>query len=145
MVGAIGGMPMPGCRALRRAGRVEAAAQIDGARACAARAHLTGRGLHALARLHAGVLEVVEDRRALLFRHGGDEPHHQEERHHRGDEVRVRHFPGAAVMSGAALLVALDDDDRALIALAGHATRLLRGLTRPSRRRACPSVAPRAH
>src|SRR5262249_6982387 len=67
------------------------------------------------------ILEVVEDRRALFLRHGGDEPHHQEERHHRGDEVRVRHFPGAAVMAAVAFLVALDDDDRAIVGRASHA------------------------
>ena len=41
---------------------------------------------------------------------------HQEERHHRGDEVRVGDLPGAAVMAGVAALL-LDDDDGVLASL----------------------------
>lgn len=42
---------------------------------------------------------------------GGDKPHQQEEGHHRGDEVRIGDFPGAAVMAAmSALLKALDND-----------------------------------
>ena len=91
--------------------------RLIGRRAGAARTHLARRGLHALAGLHAGVLEVVEYRRALFLRHGGHQPHHQEERHHRGHEVRVGHLPRAAVMAARHLLDALDVDRRGLLRL----------------------------
>ena len=43
--------------------------------------------------------EVVSDA-ALLFGSGGvDQPHQQEEGHHRGHEVRICDLPGAAVMA----------------------------------------------
>ena len=55
--------------------------------------------------------EIIGDA-ALLFGRGGvDQPHQQEEGHHRGDEVGIGDFPGAAMMAAMpALLDALDDD-----------------------------------
>src|SRR4051812_48086828 len=59
----------------------------------------------------AGVAEVAghgaPHRLALA-----DQPHHQEERHHRRHEVGVGHLPGAAVMAVGRRLPALDDDRR---------------------------------
>ena len=50
-------------------------------------------------------------------RGGVDQPHQQEEGHHRGHEVGIGDFPGAAVMAAMpALLDALDDDR----VVAGH-------------------------
>jgi hypothetical protein len=55
--------------------------------------------------------EIVGDA-ALLFGGGGvDQPHQQEEGHHRGDEVGIGDFPGAAVMAAvSALLDFLDGE-----------------------------------
>src|SRR6185436_3935499 len=59
---------------------------------------------------HARIAEVARDRRldVLALR---DEPHHEEERHHRGHEVGVRDFPGAAMVSAVPLFLLPDDDD----------------------------------
>src|ERR1700722_9010123 len=98
---------------LHRARRIKSAAQIDRACARAARAVLARRGLHTLAGLHAGVLEVFKERGALFFGPRRAEPHHEEERHHGRHEIRVRDLPCAAVMAALVALLALDDDDGA--------------------------------
>ena len=66
--------------------------------------------------------EIVGDA-AFLFRRGGvDQPHQQEEGHHRGHEVGIGDFPGAAMMAAMpALLDAFDNDG----VVAGHLTHLL--------------------
>ncbi len=99
--------------------------------------HATGaaRGLgYALGR------EIVGDAALLLGRGGVDQPHQQEEGHHRRHEVGIGHFPGAAVMAAmAALLYALDDDG----VVARHA-RTPSAITRGgSWRRAFPGGGPR--
>src|SRR5262249_13852963 len=43
------------------------------------------------------------------------EPHHQEERHHGGDEVRVRDLPGAPMVPAAVSALLLADDDLDLL------------------------------
>src|SRR5471032_2813648 len=55
--------------------------------------------------------EIISDA-TLLFGGGGvDQPHQQEERHHRGHEVGIGDFPGAAVMTAMpAFFDSLDDD-----------------------------------
>src|SRR5262245_4728042 len=64
--------------------------------------------------------EELGDAATLLGAGGVDEPHEQEERHHGGDEVRVRHFPRAAMVAAAAAFFYLFDDDGALIGRRGH-------------------------
>ena len=44
-----------------------------------------------------------------------DDPHDEEEGHHRGDEVGVGHLPGAAVVAVPVALLLLDDDDRSVL------------------------------
>ena len=65
-------------------------------------------------------VEEVGD--ALLVALGGraEQPHQQEERHHRGDEVGVGDLPRAAVLAVAALADPLDDDRLELFRVAGH-------------------------
>ena len=63
----------------------------------------------------AGVLEVSRDGRldGVALR---DEPHDEEEGHHRGHEVGIRHLPRAAMVAAVpALLDLLDDDDRRIL------------------------------
>ena len=73
------------------------------------------------ARIHAGALaaqdrglerhvEILRDAAPLHRRHRTQQPHQQEERHHRGHEVRVGELPRAAVMPLAAPDHALDED-----------------------------------
>jgi hypothetical protein len=61
--------------------------------------------------------EIIGDAALLLGRGRVDQPHQQEKRHHRGDEIGVRNLPGAAMVGMAAgFLDPLDDDG----AFAGH-------------------------
>src|SRR3546814_15724146 len=57
--------------------------------------------------------EIVGERLALLLGRRAEQPHQQEEGHHRGDEVGIGHFPRAAVMAAVRRLDHLLDDDRA--------------------------------
>ncbi len=58
--------------------------------------------------------EIIGDA-ALLFGRGRvDQPHQQEERHHRGDEVGIGDFPRAAVMAAVPAFLHAFDDDRAV-------------------------------
>jgi hypothetical protein len=58
--------------------------------------------------------EIIGDA-ALLFRCGGvDQPHQEEERHHRGDEVGIGHLPRAAMMARVTAFFDAFDDDRAV-------------------------------
>ncbi len=49
--------------------------------------------------------QIIEHGRALFLRHRRHQPHHHEEGHHRGDEVRVGHLPRAAMMTTVAFLI----------------------------------------
>ena len=64
----------------------------------------------------AGGAEIIGQAALLLLGGGVEKPHQQKECHHRGDEVGVRNFPGAAVMAGFDHLVA-PHDHRALVPL----------------------------
>ncbi|EGF31988.1 hypothetical protein IMCC9480_3081 [Oxalobacteraceae bacterium IMCC9480] len=55
-------------------------------------------------------LEIFGDTTETALRSRSQQPHQQEKRHHRGDEVGIRNFPGTAVMSTGDLLDALDND-----------------------------------
>ncbi len=61
-------------------------------------------------RRSGGILEISADG-VLHLLAAVQQPEHDEQRHHGGDEVRVGHFPRAAVMAAVAALF-LDDDDR---------------------------------
>ncbi len=58
-----------------------------------------GEFLRAVAALLRDLAAEVALHRQLRFRVGTDQPEHKEQRHHRRDEVGVRDFPAAAVMS----------------------------------------------
>ena len=58
----------------------------------------------------ARIAEVCRHR-CLDLRALADDPHHQEERHHRGDEVGVRHLPRPTVVAVLGVPGFLDDDD----------------------------------
>ena len=66
----------------------------------------------------AGGREIVGE--ALALRLGGrvDEPHQEEEGHHRGDEIGVGDLPGAAVGGAFDRFLAADDDAGALVVAA---------------------------
>ena len=53
--------------------------------------------------------EIVGEPAPLLLGGGVDQPHQQEERHHRGHEIGVRDLPGAAVMAALDHLFLADD------------------------------------
>src|SRR5438132_5686745 len=73
---------------------------------------------------HEGDLErrVEEVGNALLVAFGGgaQQPHEQEEGHHRRHEVGIGNLPGAAVMAMPAAADALDDDGLELLGITGH-------------------------
>src|SRR6185436_4342058 len=56
------------------------------------------------------VAEVSADGR-LHFLPLSNQPEHQEERHHRRDEISVGDFPGATMMAAAVISLLADDDD----------------------------------
>src|SRR5690242_17209813 len=58
--------------------------------------------------------EVVGDAALLFGRRAVDEPHKEEEGHHRGHEVGIRDFPGAAMVSAMTAFLDLLDDDGAV-------------------------------
>ena len=62
--------------------------------------------------------EIIGDAALLLRRGGVDQPHQQEERHHRGHEVGIGDFPGAAMMAAMPALLDAFDDDRVPSAMA---------------------------
>ena len=64
-------------------------------------------------------IATAKDNSLFLIRRP-EEPHHQEERHHRSDEIGVGHFPGAAMMTASNDLLALDDNGR--FGFSGHTT-----------------------
>src|SRR5690606_34291495 len=76
-------------------------------------------------------LEVLRDALEVALCRRTDEPHEQEERHHRRHEVGISDLPGTGVMSARDLLDPLDDDWRTrfvvhaalLLRLRGHAFR----------------------
>ena len=71
--------------------------------------------------------EIVGDA-ALLFRGGGvDQPHQQEEGHHRGHEVGIGDFPGAAVMAAMPALLDALDNDRVVAGHVAHSRLPVRG------------------
>ena len=70
-----------------------------------------------------GVREIGFDRFSGGFVHAQN-PHHHEERHHRGHEVGVRHLPRSTVVGVCRLLRPLDDDG-ALRDVFAHLRRLL--------------------
>ena len=55
-----------------------------------------------------GILEISADRLLHLLA-AVQQPQHDEQRHHGGDEIRVGHLPGAAVVAAMRHLL-LDDD-----------------------------------
>ena len=57
--------------------------------------------------------EIVGEAFALILCGRVQQPHQQEERHHRGNEIGVCDFPGAAVMAFLAGFVSLDDHSAA--------------------------------
>ena len=63
-------------------------------------------------------IATAKDNSLLLVRRA-EEPHHQEEGHHRGDEIGVGDLPCAAVMAVRDDLLPLDDDGR--VRTGGHA------------------------
>src|SRR5207249_4352762 len=77
-------------------------------------------GDHRAAAQHARAPEVLRD--LLAEPHVGlrQQPEHDEERHHRGHEVRVGDLPRAAVVRGVALLLPADDDARLRVLGGGH-------------------------
>src|SRR5206468_9403103 len=77
-------------------------------------------GDHRAAAQHAGAPEVLRD--LLAQPHVGlrEQPEHDEQRHHRGHEVRVGDLPRAAVVGGVALLLPADDDARLRVLGGGH-------------------------
>src|SRR5262249_3487468 len=64
--------------------------------------------------------EIVGDALLVALGRGAEQPHQQEEGHHRRHEVGVSDLPGAAMVAMAALLDLLDDDRLELLAVAGH-------------------------
>lgn len=80
------------------------------------------------------LVEVVGNALAVAFRGGAEQPHQQEERHHRGDEVRVRDLPSAPVRAMPALLDALDDDRLQRLAGGGHGAWVAQSTRRRRRR-----------
>src|SRR5262249_58871417 len=56
------------------------------------------------------IIEIGLDRQAGRLVHG-DDPHHQEEGHHRGDEIGVRHLPGSPLVAAVAALLLDDAND----------------------------------
>jgi len=78
-------------------------------------------GVQILALQHAGAtagaavdrqagIEIVRQALARLLVGRAQQPHQQEESHHRGDKIGVGDLPGAAVMAAGDDLLALDDD-----------------------------------
>jgi hypothetical protein len=67
----------------------------------------------------AGRREVVGDALFLFGAGAVEQPHQQEEGHHRGHEVGIGDLPGAAMVAAADHLLDLLDDDR-LFAADGH-------------------------
>ena len=66
----------------------------------------------------ARLAEVMGDHRLVLAIGRAEEPEHEKERHHGGDEVGIGDFPGAAVMTAAMLQPAFFCDDPRLVVLA---------------------------
>ena len=66
--------------------------------------------------------EIIREALSLVLGRRVQQPHQQEERHHRRHEVGVRHLPGTAVMAALHDLELLDDDRAAalLFAFARH-------------------------
>src|ERR1700727_2193000 len=66
--------------------------------------------------------EVIREPLALFFGGRVQQPHQQEERHHRGHEIGIGDFPGAAMMAARDnLLPSYDDGSSALfVSLTGH-------------------------
>jgi hypothetical protein len=67
--------------------------------------------------------EIVGESFTLVLGRGVEQPHQQEERHHRGDEIGVRDLPGAAVVAALDDFILLDDDSALgafLLTLARH-------------------------
>src|ERR1019366_1581818 len=75
--------------------------------------------------------EIVGEALALIFRRRVQQPHQQEERHHRRHEVGIGHLPGTTVTAAAAFAFFEfpDDDDPAsgalFVPLTRHLTRCL--------------------
>src|SRR4029079_12640268 len=100
-------------------------------------------------------LEVVRNALEVALGRRAEEPHQQEERHHRSHEVGVRDLPGPAVMRMRLLLLA-PYDNRALgvvghghgisrsRAYASHAAPARRTTGVRSRRVLCDRIQPRA-
>src|SRR5690606_20645734 len=80
----------------------------------------------------AGRREIIGDPAFLFRRCGIDQPHQEEERHHRGDEVGVGHFPGAAMVAAANDLLHFFDRN-GLVSVGAHGRSGFPGLTRFSR------------
>src|SRR5690606_29785226 len=59
--------------------------------------------------------EVFGDLRQLLRAGDRQQPHHQEERHHRRHKVGISDLPGAAVMGGMMRLSLSDQNDRMIL------------------------------
>ena len=74
-----------------------------------------------------GRREIVREAAALVVRRGVQQPHQQEEGHHRRDEIGIGDLPGAAMVPVAGRLLTLDDDGRTRVApalaLARHGPR----------------------
>src|SRR5262249_7392032 len=68
----------------------------------------------------AGGREELGDAAALVGAGGIDQPHQQEERHHRGHEVGVRDLPGAAVVTTTAAFLDPLDNDRTCVRAGCH-------------------------
>jgi len=78
----------------------------------------------------AGGGEIVGDAALLLGAGGVDQPHQQEEGHHRGDEVGIGHLPRTTVVAAADHLLDLLDDDRRVVAVSHRSIPPVRGLLR---------------
>ncbi len=59
--------------------------------------------------------EIFGDLRQLLRAGDRQQPHHQEERHHRRHKIGISDLPGAAVMSGMMRLALSDQNDRMIL------------------------------
>src|SRR3546814_18211251 len=64
-------------------------------------------------RLHDRRREIIGERLPLRLVRRAEQPHQEEEGHHRGDEVGIGDLPRAALMAAMRLLAPLLDDGRA--------------------------------
>jgi hypothetical protein len=87
-------------------------------------------------------VEEVGDALLVALGRRAEQPHQEEERHHRRHEIGVRDLPGAAVLVVAAFPDALDDDGLELLGVtchfSGSSTRRTRARAAGGRFPPCP-------